>query len=126
MDVEMNYAEIVGNEFFAPATTMNCAILEAKGYGVTEADFLKWNGCGVQYDRIVMNPPFSEGRAKAHVEHTATFLNPESGILVAVLPSSFRGKDILPNMEIEWSSVLDNEFSGTSISVVIMKARRAK
>jgi len=76
------------------------------------------------YDRIVMNPPFSEGRWLAHLEHAAAMLA-DDGRLVAVLPASAKGKDVLPGWSCEWSRTYDNEFAGTSVSVVIMTAVRA-
>jgi len=78
---------------------MNCKILEAKGFGVIRQDFLGWGGIGVKYDRIIMNPPFSDGRAQAHIEHAAEMLK-DGGRLVAILPASFRNKTILPELDI--------------------------
>jgi len=49
-------------------------------------------------------------------------LSASGGRLVAVLPASARGKDILPGINATWSREYKNEFSGTSISVVIMVA----
>lgn len=39
------------------------------------------------YDRIVMNPPFSQGRGAHHVRHAMRFLKP-GGRLVAIMPVS--------------------------------------
>lgn len=110
---------------------LHCGILEAKGYGraghrtIHQADFLKlaseYRGGG--YNRIVMNPPYSEGRWKAHTEAAAGMLR-DKGRLVAILPASAKGKFTLPGMKCEWSDVFSNEFDGTSISVVILKADR--
>jgi len=96
-----------------------CHVLEAKGHRTLKADFLPW--AGRRFDRIVMNPPYSEGRWLAHVQKAATLLA-HGGRLVAVLPASARGKDILPGLNATWSREYKNEFSGTSISVVIMVA----
>lgn len=45
------------------------------------------------YDRIVMNPPFSvAGDALAyitHINHALTMLDPDDGMLVAIVPSGF-------------------------------------
>lgn len=98
---------------------VHCDILESKGYNTVQADFMEWNDNS--FDVIVMNPPFSEGRAQAHVEHAADLLN-AGGRLVAILPSSMKDKNILPGMDVSWSGVYDNEFDGTSVSVVILKA----
>lgn len=101
---------------------LHCSVLRAKGYETEQADFLNWSPRGA-FDAICMNPPFSEGRAKAHLEHAAALLAP-GGRLVAVLPVSMVGQDVLPEMNLSWSSVYNNEFAGASVSVVILKATR--
>lgn len=98
---------------------LHCAVLEAKGYQVEQADFITW-GYGRTFDRIVANPPFSDGRAVAHVKHAASMLAVK-GILVAIMPASNKGKIIVEGMNHEWSSVYNNEFADASVSVVILK-----
>ena len=100
---------------------MHCKVLVAKGHSVTQTDFLAWPG--QPHDRIVMNPPFSEGRWQAHTQHAATMVKP-GGRLVAILPASAKGKDLLPGFDCTWHGPYDNEFPGTSVSVVILKADR--
>jgi len=102
---------------------LHCEVLKAKGFDTIEADFLKWN-TAVKFDRIVMNPPFSEGRWQAHIEHASTMLA-ETGTLTAILPASAKGKDVLPGFDLEWSKVYSNEFAGTSVSVVIVNATKS-
>lgn len=102
---------------------LHCSLLEAKNYHVERADFLKWSE-GQVFDRVVMNPPYSQGRWQAHIEHAATMLRPD-GILVAILPASAKGKDVLPGMSLTWSRVYENQFRGASVDVVILKARVA-
>lgn len=104
-------------------SSLHCKVLEAKGYEVIEADFLAWKP-GRLFDRVVMNPPFSEGRWLAHLQHAATMLKP-TGRLVAILPASAKGKDVLPGLQLEWARTFDNEFAGTSVSVVVLIAQRA-
>lgn len=99
---------------------LHCQVLEAKGHTVVCADFLDWKPESA-FDRICMNPPYSVGRAQQHLEHAATMLG-AGGRLVCVLPASFQGKDVLPGMKLTWSQVYENEFSGTSIDVVILVA----
>lgn len=101
---------------------LHCKVLESKGHSVTQADFLAWSG--QQVDRIVMNPPFSDGRWQAHTQHAATMVKP-GGRLVAILPASTKDKDLLPELECAWSRVYENEFAGTSVSVVILTATKA-
>ena len=103
---------------------LHCKVLEAKGYRVTQADFLALHTNRALYDRVVMNPPFSEGRWQAHVEHAASMLHP-GGRLVAILPSGARNREnLLPGMTKEWLGPFDGEFAGTSVSVVMLAANR--
>lgn len=101
---------------------LHCKVLEAKGHNVVQGDFLTW-GSSYKFDRIVMNPPYSEGRWQAHLEHAAGMLA-DNGRLVAILPASAKNRDVLPGWSLEWSRVFDNEFAGASVSVVILAATR--
>jgi hypothetical protein len=104
-------------------SALHCAVLRAKGFDVVEADFILWADLqfpgGCHFDRVVMNPPFADGRAKLHTEYAYGLLKP-GGRLVAILPASMRGKAFLPDCTTEWSRTYDNEFAGTSVSVTIM------
>lgn len=106
---------------------LRCQILKAKGFRIEQADFLQWSERawleGRRFDKVVANPPFSEGRAAAHLQAAARLVRP-SGRLVFVLPSSMRDKDpgLGAGWLIKWSAPLDNEFAGTSVSVVILTA----
>lgn len=105
-------------------SALHCKVLEAKGHNVTRGDFLAdFDAGSLQFDRVVMNPPFSEGRWQAHLEHAAAMLA-DNGRLVAILPASAKGKDVLPGWACEWSPTYDNEFAGTSVSVVMLTAVR--
>jgi hypothetical protein len=101
---------------------LHCQILKAKGHNVIEADFLKWRGIGA-FHRICLNPPYSEGRWQAHLQHASTMLYP-GGRLVAILPASAKGKQVLEGFDLEWSQVMENQFAGTSVDVVILTATR--
>jgi len=103
---------------------LHCKVLEAKGFDVTQADFLTW-ACSTtdRFDRVVMNPPFSDGRWSSHL-HAAAGLVTQGGKITAVLPAGAKNKDVLPGFELTWSRVIDNAFSGTTVSVVILTARR--
>lgn len=96
-------------------------VLRSKGYDAICDDFLILP-LG-QYDRIAMNPPFSEGRWRAHLERAESLLAP-GGRLVAVLPESARGSVELPGCSLAWSGVYSNQFKGASVSVVILTAHR--
>jgi len=103
---------------------LHCSVLEAKNFHVERADFLKWSE-GSVFDRIVMNPPYSQGRWQAHIEHAATMLRP-GGILVAILPASAKGKELVPGFSHTYSRVYENQFQGASVDVVIVKIKADK
>lgn len=104
-------------------SALHCEILKTKGYNVLQADFLSIPP-KPEYNRIVMNPPFSEGRWQAHVTHAANFLA-EQGRLVAILPASAKDKFFLPGFICQYSEIYDNKFEGTGINVVILVADKA-
>lgn len=99
---------------------IHAAVLEAKGYTTKRRDFLSITP-NRKFDRIVMNPPFDQGRWQAHVKHAAMFLAPK-GRLVAILPYGARNADPLPGWRCEWHGPYDNEFADASVSVVILIA----
>jgi hypothetical protein len=97
-------------------SALNCRALESlkrPGLSVTCADFMEWPGG--EYERVLMNPPYSEGRAEAHLEKALTHLAP-GGRLVAVLPSTFKRREF--SVEGRWGQVFER-FPGTSISVAL-------
>lgn len=101
---------------------LRCDVLTAKGYDVTHADFIEWSSkTADRFDRIVMNPPFDQGRWQAHIEAAASLLRP-NGRLVSILPAGAKGKDVLPGFNCWFPQTFDNEFAGTSVSVVILVA----
>lgn len=103
---------------------LHAKVLEAKGYQVTRADFLQWQGG--QFERIVMNPPFDGFTWKHHLQHAASMVVP-GGRLVAILPGSARGKnDLLPGFDCDWSELLADQFEGTAVHVVILTADKAE
>jgi 16S rRNA G1207 methylase RsmC len=57
--------------------------LDAAGFNVTKADFLKFSP-DREYDFIVMNPPFAKYQDIDHVMHAIQFLKP-GGRLVSVM-----------------------------------------
>lgn len=105
-------------------SSLHCKVLAEKGFQVAESDFIDWSAkTRDRFDRIVMNPPFSEGRWLAHLQSAAKLLTSD-GRLVAILPASAKGKDLLPGLSLKWSQIYDNEFAGTSASVVILTAEK--
>jgi hypothetical protein len=104
---------------------INCAILKGKGLQAIEADFLTWALTAPLFDRIVMNPPFNNGQAEAHVLAASTLLKP-NGCLVAVVPANFLDKQIAPGFKHEWSEVINGAFlhAKTNVSVILIKITR--
>ncbi|WP_151765788.1 class I SAM-dependent methyltransferase [Acinetobacter colistiniresistens] len=65
-------------------------LLEKKGFNVVGQDFLEFKG---EYDKIIMNPPFSNRQDAAHVKHAYSLLK-SGGTLVSVMGEGvFFGQD---------------------------------
>jgi diguanylate cyclase (GGDEF)-like protein len=66
-------------------------LLEAKGYNVVGRDFMDYSGD--KYDRIIMNPPFSDRRDMQHVQHAYDLLKPGGRLVAIVGEGVFFGSD---------------------------------
>lgn len=97
---------------------VNASILQSKGFKVTQIDFMKVTP-EQRYDRVVMNPPFTDKQAVQHVEHALKFLKPD-GILVSVLPANLLGHQFCENAHHHYSAIYENEFDKTSVRTVIV------
>lgn len=65
-------------------------LLEKKGFNVVGQDFLEFKG---EYDKIIMNPPFSKRQDAKHVKHAYNLLK-AGGTLVSVMGEGvFFGQD---------------------------------
>ncbi|MFV8755737.1 methyltransferase [Nannocystaceae bacterium ST9] len=62
-------------------------ILQDQGFTPIGNDFMRFVGGGVEYDRIVMNPPFEKRQDTIHIDHALDLLAP-GGRLVAVASAS--------------------------------------
>lgn len=109
----------VGVTTCVEVSDLHCQILQEKGHRWIGGDFLKLDITD-RFDRVVMNPPFSDGRWQDHVEHAAKLLN-SGGKLVAIVPVSAWDKYHLDGYHIEWMSKHEGAFSGTSVSVAMMR-----
>lgn len=67
------------------------AILEAKGYNVVDFDFLSYEE--KKYDRILMNPPFSNRMDAEHIRHAYSLLKPNGRIVAIAGEGVFIGSD---------------------------------
>lgn len=104
-----------------------CDILSAKGYSVHNKDFIAWSKESPDcYDKIAINPPYSEGRAK---EHTLTALNhlTEQGIMAAVLPAGYKPEEWIGSEFVCAKSgrEFSGEFEDTDITVAVFVFKRA-
>lgn len=96
-----------------------CRLLKEKYSNVINADFLQWASLAPRFDRIVMNPPFSDGRAEAHLLAASRLIRKR---LVAVLPASLKGKKLLGEQfrETWFDNEYTNVFEGTGVTVAII------
>lgn len=101
-------------------SSLHSEVLRSKGLQTKCTDFLKWEPQQT-WDRIVMNPPFSSRRWRAHVEHAATLLS-ERGVLVAILPATSQKSGLLDGLSVQWHQPICG-FPGVSIDLVIMRAQ---
>ncbi|WP_172412267.1 DUF4942 domain-containing protein [Providencia rettgeri] len=73
-----------------------------------------------QYDRVLMNPPYSDGRWKHHLQHARQFVKP-GGRIVAVLPGSATEESVQSLMNDDCSvhqcGQYENAFDKTSVNV---------
>lgn len=100
---------------------INQEILKLKGYKVIDEDFLKFSvKTKKRYDRIIMNPPFSKGRAETHVKQAFSLLN-EGGNVTAIVPASMKDKVIIQNATHTYSEVFNDNFDNTKVAVVIVR-----
>ena len=103
-------------------SALHCEILKEKGHSnVIQGDFL--NLSLGKFDRIVMNPPFSDGRWQAHTEKAASHLS-DDGVLVAIVPASAWQKYAIKGFDVDFMSKHDGAFDGTGVSVCIMRITR--
>ncbi len=79
-------------------------------------DFLNCNGDLGKYDRIIMNPPFSNGIDIKHIQHAISFLKPD-GRLVSLCANGPRQRKKLMPLADYWEDLQDGAFkvSGTDV-----------
>lgn len=104
-----------------------CDILSAKRYSAHNKDFIAWSKESPDcFDKIAINPPYSEGRAK---EHTVTALShlSEKGIMAAVLPAGYKPEEWIGSEFVCAKSgrEFSGEFEDTGITVAVFVFKRA-
>jgi hypothetical protein len=98
-----------------------CEILSSKGFKEVYCEnFLSFAlRVNTKFDRIIMNPPFADGRALQHVRLACHLLAP-GGTLTAIVPVNFDGSSI-DNVRISKESLpFKNAFVGTGIVVKVI------
>ena len=88
---------------------------------VVEADFLSLNGELGTFDRVVMNPPFTDGADIKHIEHARHMLKP-GGRLVAICANGPRQRERLQPIAREWVDLPAGSFkaSGTNVNAALV------
>lgn len=97
--------------------------LKQKGFNVLCADFL---ACGdldwpEKFDRIVMNPPFTNGQDIKHIRHAMKFLG-EDGRIVAICANGPKQHEEFDAVASQWIDLEPGAFSesGTNVNAAIV------
>lgn len=105
-------------------SALRCRVLKGRGFNAIEADFLQWaKGQPAVFDRVLMNPPFSEGRWLSHWK-AAAGLVAAAGKVVAILPATACGDELGEGWIIEKHGPFEGEFDGTGVRVVVVVASK--
>ena len=84
-------------------------------------DFLSLNGGLGNYDRIIMNPPFSRGADIKHIKHALEHLN-EGGKLVALCANGpNQARELMPLADL-WEDLPQGSFkqAGTNVNAALL------
>lgn len=100
-------------------SNFHAGILSAQGFNVVEADFLAFaRSCSERFDRILMNPPYSKGRAVAHCEAALNLLD-AGGRAVMIVPKTTVNELNRRGFNVRVHKAYDNAFSDASVNVVM-------
>lgn len=107
-----------------------CRALETQGIAIDVgcADFLDCGGRvgkrynNGQFDRVVMNPPFTKFGSIKHIEHARTHFLKPGGKLVAICANGPREREKLKPQASAWHDLPAGSFkeSGTNVSAAIV------
>lgn len=92
---------------------------------VIQGDFMAQNGDLGDFDRILMNPPFTRGQDVAHIKRALSYLKP-GGRLVALCADGPKQRDELKPHATLWESMPPGTFkeSGTGVNVALLVMER--
>ncbi|WP_185268918.1 class I SAM-dependent methyltransferase [Halopseudomonas xiamenensis] len=111
--------DLLGVEYH-PGRAQTC---REKGYAVWTGNFLEY-ATGPTFDVVIMNPPFCSKHWAKHVHKAMECLRP-GGTLVAILPATAEGSDLLPKGG-AWRDLPVGSFreSGTNVGTGYWKWRK--
>ena len=118
-------SEMGPNATLVEVSQLQCNILKEKGFeNVICADFLQWSKkmvkTNTRYDGILMNPPFSEGRAEQHLNAAVSLLTAEGKLVALVtLPTAERYK--AHGMTKKVTAISKQDFKGVSVDLAILE-----
>jgi predicted RNA methylase len=103
-------------------------VLRGKQYDVQTGDFLAMERTGFlakQYDRILMNPPFTKDQDVKHVKHALRYLA-GGGVLASVMGANTSRKSfqsLVEDLDYEITPLAAGEFkeSGTSVATIVLR-----
>lgn len=97
------------------------AQLQSMAGKVVCGDFMEQNGNLGKFDKVLMNPPFSNGNDVKHILHARQFLSP-GGRLVAICANGQRQNESLKPIASTWEELPAGTFkdSGTNVNTVLL------
>ncbi len=122
-----NILKAIGDQPDKVAIEINPDLVEAliktglSGLHIYQADFLSCNGSLGKFDRVVMNPPFSNGEDIKHIRHALTMLK-TGGRLVALCANGPRQVEAFKDKADYWEELRPGSFkeAGTEVNVALL------
>ncbi|APE04082.1 hypothetical protein BM526_19125 (plasmid) [Alteromonas mediterranea] len=119
-------AEYLGKDAtLVEVSSLHCEILKQKGFkNVICDDFIKWAHKTVKtntrFAGILMNPPFSEGRAVHHLDAAISLLA-DKGKIVGLVTLPVANNYYAEGMSKQITPVAQKEFKGVSVDLAIIE-----
>jgi hypothetical protein len=105
-------------------SALHCKILALKGFSnVIQADFLKWAETarisGTTFNKILMNPPYSQGRATAHLDAAFSLLE-KAGTMISITTIAVANRFVPDGFTKDIEPLEREDFKGVSVELCIM------